>query len=275
MFATMFVGVLDPESGILSYVNGGHDPPIVLDKTGNVIDTLSPTGPAVGLFPDLDFSVKKIMLNKGDILFAFTDGTTDARDKTGKFFTEKRLYKILSSPWPSAFSMLYDLNSAVQKHIGEQDQYDDITQFSLRRKIKTGDNIHAITRKAIPENLGELRNFAEKAALNFGLNPEHAFAYKLAAEEICNNIIQYGFESQEAGIIALSFTCEKGKAILTITDDGKYFSPDQAKVPDIKADWKEREMGGLGIYFVKELMDNVSYNKTEDNRNELIMEKEL
>ncbi len=275
MFATVFAGILDPDSGILSYVNGGHDSPIILDNAGNVIHKLTPTGPAVGLFPDLEFSVKEIRLNKGDILFGFTDGITDARDQTGKFFTEERLLETISSPWSSAFSMLFDLNSAVQKHIGEQDQYDDITQFSLRRKIKADDNIHAVTRKAVLGNLGELRDFSEAVAINCGLNHEHAFAYKLAAEEICHNILQHGYAGREPGNIDLSFKCEKGKAILTITDDGKYFSPDQSESPDIEADWTERSVGGLGIYFVKELMDNVSYNKTEDNRNELIMEKEL
>jgi len=275
MFATMFVGILDPDSGTLSYVNGGHDPPIVLDKTGNIIQKLSPTGPAVGLFPHLEFSVEEIKLNKGDILFGFTDGTTDARDPSGNFFTEEKLLRTLSAPWPSAFSMLYDLNSAVQEHIGGQDQYDDITQFSLRRRIATDDNFHAVTRKAVFENLGEFRDFAEAAAINCDLSHEHAFAFKLATEEICNNILQYGYEGQEPGNIGLSFKCENEKAILTITDDGKYFSPDQAEAPDIEADWSERRTGGLGIYFVKELMDNVSYNKIDDNKNMLVLEKEL
>ena len=275
MFATVFAGILDPDSGILSYVNGGHDSPIVLDKTGNVIHKLTPTGPAVGLFPDLEFSVKDIQLNKGDILFGFTDGTTDARDQSRKFFSEERLLETLSSPWSSAFSMLYDLNSAVQKHIGVQDQYDDITQFSLRRKITADANVHAISRKADLEYLGELRDFAEAAAMNCGLSHEHVFAYKLAAEEICNNILQYGYEDQEPGNIGLSFKCENDKAILTITDDGKYFPPDQAEEPDIEADWRERGTGGLGIYFVKELMDNVSYKNIGNNKNMLVLEKNI
>lgn len=275
MFATIFVGILDPDSGILNYVNGGHDSPVVLDNTGNVIHRLTPTGPAVGLFPDLEFSVAEIQLNKGDILFGFTDGTTDARDQTGKFFTEERLLETLNSPWSSAFSMLFELNSAVQEHIGEQDQYDDITQFSLRRKITADENIHTFNRKAVLENLEELRDFAEEVAINVGLNHEHAFAFKLAAEEVINNVIQYGYQDQEPGIISLSFECDKEKAILTIMDDGMYFSPDKAEAPDIEADWSERKIGGLGIYIVKELMDNVSYTKIGENKNMFVLEKEL
>ena len=172
MFATMFVGILDPETGILNYINGGHDPPIVLDMSGKIINKLIPTGPAVGLFPNLDFSVGKIILDDGDILYCYTDGIIDARNNDGEFFTEKKLINVISSPWSSSFSMLYDLNSNIQKHIGSQDQYDDITQFSLRRKVSIDCDVHVIFRKAILENLVELRGFAEAAAVYCCLSQE-------------------------------------------------------------------------------------------------------
>jgi len=76
-------------------------------------------------------------------------------------------------------------------------------------------------------------------------------------------------------LLSLTFDVEGDKAVLIIRDDGKYFSPEQAQSPDIEADWSEREVGGLGIYFVKELMDNVTYNRTEENVNQLVLEKEL
>jgi len=62
---------------------------------------------------------------------------------------------------------------------------------------------------------------------------------------------------------------------MVIRDNGKYFSPDQAQVPDIEASWEDREVGGLGIFFVKELMDNVTYNRTDANVNQFILEKNL
>jgi serine/threonine-protein kinase RsbW len=82
-------------------------------------------------------------------------------------------------------------------------------------------------------------------------------------DELCANIIQYGFEGREPGLLSLAFDVEGDDARLIIRDDGIHFSPDQAQSPDIEAVWDERQIGGLGIYFVKELMDNVSYNRTE------------
>jgi anti-sigma regulatory factor (Ser/Thr protein kinase) len=77
------------------------------------------------------------------------------------------------------------------------------------------------------------------------------------------------------GSSLLAFEVEGNKARLMIRDDGKYFSPDQAAIPDVEADWGERDIGGLGMYFVKELMDRVTYQKAEQNVNLLVLEKDL
>jgi serine/threonine-protein kinase RsbW len=123
--------------------------------------------------------------------------------------------------------------------------------------------------------LAELRDFVESAATHSGLNTDLVFAFKLSVDELCTNIIQYGYEGREPGMLSLSFDVNTDRARLVIKDDGKYFSPDQAQSPDIEASWEDREAGGLGIFFVKELMDNVTYNRNEDNINQLILEKRM
>jgi sigma-B regulation protein RsbU (phosphoserine phosphatase) len=275
MFATLFFGILDPDKGTLYYVNGGHEPPVILNKDGAITRRLMPTGPAVGMFPDMSFRVEKIELDCGDCLISFTDGTTDAKNLAGVLFTEERLLKNVSVPWTSIFSMLFELKTELKNHIGEQHQFDDITLLSFRRKLTQDVSQHAICRIAQLDNLGELRGFAEQAAQHSGLNHEDAFAFKLATEEICANIIQYGYEDSKPGFISLAFEVEGDKARLLIRDDGKYFSPDQAAIPDIEADWDERDIGGLGMFFVKELMDRVTYQKIEQNVNLLVLEKDL
>ena len=275
MFATLFFGILDPVNGTLYYVNGGHEPPVILDKDGAILRRLMPTGPAVGMFSDLEFRAEQIQMDKGDLLVGFTDGVTDAKNNAGELFSEERLLDSIAAPWTSIFSMFYELNTELQNHIGVQQQFDDITLISFRRKLAIGADHHAICRVAHLNILGELRDFAEQAAKQSGLSHEDAFAFKLAAEEICANIIQYGYEGREPGLISLFFDVERDVARLTIRDDGIYFSPEQAKIPDIEADWNEREVGGLGMYFVKELMDHVTYDRTDRNINQLVLEKEL
>ncbi|MCE7859964.1 MAG: PAS domain S-box protein [Chloroflexi bacterium CFX2] len=273
MFATLFFGVLDPITGNLHYVNGGHEPPILLDKDGAIVQRLMPTGPAVGMFVDMEFRVEEVHFREGDVLFAFTDGTTDAKNTSGNQFTEQRLLKTIGAPWTSVFSMLFELNVELQKHIGEQSQFDDITLLSFRRKSGEEMNHHAICRPAQMKVLPELRNFVESSAKVAALPSEHIFAFKLAADELCANIIQYGFADREPGLISLSFHVQENTARLFIRDDGNFFAPEQAHNPDIEAGWEERQMGGLGIYFVKELMDNVTYNRQNDKFNQIVLEK--
>lgn len=87
MFATLFFEVLDPDTGLLSYVNGGHEPLFILNQDG-IKHCLNPTGQAVGMMPDMKFRVEQIQLQPGEILIGYTDGVTEAKSPEGKLFTE-------------------------------------------------------------------------------------------------------------------------------------------------------------------------------------------
>jgi sigma-B regulation protein RsbU (phosphoserine phosphatase) len=133
MFATLFFGVLDPVSGLFTYINGGHNPPVVLDAQGEIKVRLRPTGPAVGMLPDMVFNTHQISLEPGDLLFTFTDGVLDARNLAGQLFTEKRLLPLLQQPIVSATALLDQIETTLKSHIGSADQFDDITLLAVRR----------------------------------------------------------------------------------------------------------------------------------------------
>lgn len=134
MFATLFFGVLDPVTGLLTYVNGGHEPLVILSPEG-VKERLKPTGPAVGMFPNMKFKINQTYLKPGDILFGYTDGVPEARCPTGKFFTEKRLLSLLNQPPDSANVLLEQIQASVIAHIADADQFDDITMLAVRREV--------------------------------------------------------------------------------------------------------------------------------------------
>jgi len=133
MFVTLFYGVLDLASGQLSYANCGHNPPVIIGSTG-VKAHLRPTGPAVGMFPDIEFKVQQVGLEPGEVLFAFTDGVTEAHDSNGSFFTEERLLQLLEQPAPSAAALLNRIDESLRFHIGPATQFDDITMITARRQ---------------------------------------------------------------------------------------------------------------------------------------------
>jgi serine phosphatase RsbU (regulator of sigma subunit)/anti-sigma regulatory factor (Ser/Thr protein kinase) len=275
MFASVFFGVLEHSTSEIFYVNAGHDSPVLINSDGKILKRLEPTGPVVGMFPDMNFEVGSIRLHPGDILFAFTDGTTDAVNYRNEFFSEETLLKKLTSKTSSGFSLLFDLNSALDKHIGSSNQFDDITQVIIRKKSSVNENIHSINRIAEMGNLEELRNFVESASINFGLKNDISFALKLSTEEVCTNIINYGYKYLNAGRINISLEHNSEKVTLKISDNGKHFSPDEADTPDINSTLEERKSGGLGLYLIKELMDNVTYKKDDEGSNLLILEKSI
>jgi sigma-B regulation protein RsbU (phosphoserine phosphatase) len=132
-FATLFFGLLDPVSGALNYINAGHNPPVLLTASGQQ-RLLDPTGPAVGMLSDLPFSMGRADMAPGDLLFAYTDGVTDAKDEEGRFFTARRMRSLLRVDDRSAGGLLDHIQSHVDRHIGQAPQFDDITMLALRRQ---------------------------------------------------------------------------------------------------------------------------------------------
>jgi sigma-B regulation protein RsbU (phosphoserine phosphatase) len=133
MFATLFFGVLDPNTGLLTYINGGHEPLFILNPSGGVRERLKSVGPAVGILPNMDYPINQVHLEPGDIMLGFTDGVPEARASSGEFFTKERLLSILEQPVSSATVLLDQISASVLKHTGEADQYDDITMLAVRR----------------------------------------------------------------------------------------------------------------------------------------------
>jgi sigma-B regulation protein RsbU (phosphoserine phosphatase) len=152
MYATLFFGILDPTTGSLIYINGGHNPPLLISK-GTIRETLEPTGPVVGIFPKADYELGHIQMEPGDILFSYTDGLADARDARGAFFTEQRLFDLAKQPAESANSLLQRIEQQVHAHIANAPQFDDITMLVVRRTVET---------MRQPRSTGELTRMIEE-----------------------------------------------------------------------------------------------------------------
>ena len=132
MFATLFLGILNPKTGSLRYINCGHEPPVVMTK-GEIKTRLDPTGPAIGLMPDLDFRVMETQFDSGDLLFAFTDGLTDAENKNKQLFTRDRLIKAVEGSDDGAAQLIEKVKSRMFDYIAGAGQFDDITMLAVKR----------------------------------------------------------------------------------------------------------------------------------------------
>ena len=132
MFATIFFGLLNPKDGVLTYINAGHERPIILSKDGGQ-RVLKSTGLAVGVMPDWDYKVEQIQINAGDLLFVYTDGAPEMTDPDGAFFGKDRLLGLLDCDCHSVAGLIDEINTELIEHIGSSNQFDDITLMAVQR----------------------------------------------------------------------------------------------------------------------------------------------
>ena len=132
MFATAFFGVIDPTSGELEYASAGHDPAVVVGADGS-ITTLGPTGPAVGLLLGSSCEIRRLRLEPGDTLLAYTDGVPEAVAADGSQYTEQRLHDLIRTPGTSPEELLDRIELDVRRHAAGAGQSDDLTLLAVRR----------------------------------------------------------------------------------------------------------------------------------------------
>jgi sigma-B regulation protein RsbU (phosphoserine phosphatase) len=136
-FATLFAGVLDPANGRLMYVNAGHNPPLVLSPDGRggrfVRQELSPTGPAIGLLLNANYRLAETILEPAELLFAFTDGATEARNPAAEELGQDRVEALLCAMDGTAEEALAAVEIAVLDHTAGAEAFDDVTLLAVRR----------------------------------------------------------------------------------------------------------------------------------------------
>ncbi|MEZ4869550.1 MAG: PP2C family protein-serine/threonine phosphatase [Caldilineaceae bacterium] len=133
MFATLFFGMFDPRTGQVAYINAGHNPPFIIGADGTLKAKLTTTGPAVGMFPVVDYQIDYAVVEPGDLLFAYTDGVTEARAANGAFYGEKRLLATLDQLAASATSAIDAVERSVNDFMIGANQFDDITMIAIHR----------------------------------------------------------------------------------------------------------------------------------------------
>ena len=121
-------------------------------------------------------------------------------------------------------------------------------------------------------NLEIIADFVTKAAKNALLNEQDIFAVQLAVDEACTNIIEHAYAG-ELGDIFLTCEVKPGEFVVTIQDKGRPFDPEAVPLPNLEGDLQKRRVGGLGLYFMRKLMDEVHFSFDTDEGNQVVMIK--
>jgi serine phosphatase RsbU (regulator of sigma subunit) len=132
-FVTLFVAVLNPTSGGMTYVNAGQNPPL-LRRGNGAYERLRAGGMALGMFEDATYTAGTVDLAPGDVLVMYSDGITEAENTLDQPFDESGVQSVVDGEeWASAKELGWALFAAVETHSQERRLLDDLTVLVARR----------------------------------------------------------------------------------------------------------------------------------------------
>ena len=271
MFVTFFLGVLDLESGIVRFCNAGHDKPLLVKESVDELEAM-PNLP-LGVFEDTAFQEQSLSLSSGTTIFLYTDGLTEAKDTQRQQFTKARvkdaLLHCIALPEMNSEKMTTSVGQEVHAFTQGAEQSDDLTMLAIhyirKEHITLTNDIKEI------ERLGE---FVKSLTEHLGIEHKTAYKLRLALEEIVTNVISYAYPEGQRGSLDIEAGSDGKDLMFTVSDSGKEFDPTAIAPADISLDAEERPLGGLGIFLARNIMDEISY-KRSDNKNVLTLKKSL
>ena len=281
MFVTLFLGILELNTGKLRYCNAGHDEPIkveseeVLPSTPvNVESVPCKANLPLGVMADYPYEEQITHLAVGDTLFLYTDGLTEAEDSNHALFGLERITERLqttSDGLQEPRTMIADMQEAVHAFVGQAQQSDDLTMFAVRFNSKrlTPTNHHSLVMRNDIQQIPTLAEWIDSLDLPQELN----MPINLALEEAVSNVMLYAYPGS-SGQVLVEAEHSAEQITFTISDSGIPFDPTAQTEPDLTLSAEERPIGGLGIHLVRQIMDSIRYER-KDNRNILTLTKKL
>ena len=275
MFVTLFCGVLDLKNGHLRYCNAGHNAPVLVQKDGNRELPVEPNLP-LGVLFEMSFTEQECDLSCGTGLFLYTDGLNEAENAYHQLFGEERMMAALKSGLESR-QQIAAMTDAVHAFVAGAEQSDDLTMLYIRfmnSQITEETERHLILHNDI-QQIPQLAEFVESVADIAKLDVGMTMSLNLALEEAVTNVIMYAYPPGSDGLVDVEAVIREKELRFILSDSGVAFDPTAAPEADITLDVSERPIGGLGIFLVRNIMDEVTYTRSDDGKNILTMIKKL
>ena len=258
MFVTAWLGILDLNTGVLKYVNAGHNPPLIKRNGGYFEYICSKPNFILAVMKNIKYKANEIQLSPEDEIFLYTDGVTEAANVSNELFGADRLLESLNEKDNLYVNQLCNkVKSDVDKFVGNALQFDDITILAVKLNCLLADNSIVVLPNHDSMNL--VYNFIDLKLKDLTLDKSIANKIKLVTDEIYSNIINYS-----GATCAKVSICKTDKAIfLTFKDNGKAYNPLATENPDTFLSAEDREAGGLGIYIVKKTASRINYSNKD------------
>ena len=281
LFVTVWLGVVDLRTGHMTAANAGHEYPIIKSPDGDFEVLKDKHGFVIGGMPDMKYKEYELQLDPGSKLFVYTDGVVESTNLSNELFGMERTLKVLNKAKErDAQDVLRAVDDAIGVFVGTADQFDDITMLCFEYFGKDAEALMNNSRKeitvtAVPQNVDSVTGFVNAELNAAGCPPKTRAKIDVAIDEIFANVSSYAY-APATGLVTVQFSLEKEPraAVISFIDRGIPYDPLMAAEPDTTLSADERKIGGLGIFIVKQTMDDMQY-RYEDGRNILTIKKQF
>ena len=284
MFLTAWMGFLDTDTGIVRFVNAGHNPPVVI-RNGKASFVQQKSNLMLAMMEGVRYKEQTLKLEPGDFLYLYTDGVTEASKEDESRYGNDRLLELLSHNFGTGESACRKICTTVKQSVDAfaegADQFDDITQFCLyyagnqteEAPEETGKQMREKAFPAEVDRLYDVLAFINEQLDEAGCGKKEKKQLGMAVEEIYVNIASYAYGSSNgSAVICVTTEKDPGRVEIVITDTGAPYNPLEKPDPDLAMEVEDRQFGGFGIFMVKNAMDDVTYAR-EDGKNILTIRK--
>ena len=274
MFVTCFFAILDKRTGVVKFVNAGHNKPIIgTNKRFRFLKCS--TGFVLGGLEDLFVVDEEFKLEPNESIVLYTDGITEARNKNGDFFGDERLINSVNAKeYNCSLELFHNIKDQVSHFVKDAAQSDDITLLTLKYhgdKYTYEEKLFKAQQNDIPEMLSFIEDFGKRHKFT----EQFSHNMSVVGDEIFSNIVKYGYDTNDGYIfIRLLFNEDKKEFALTVVDRAKPFNQLEVNNSKVSENPEEQKLGGLGILIVKNLMTEYAYDRIND-KNILVLKKKL
>lgn len=266
MFVTCWLGIINKDTGELRYTNAGHNPAVI--KTEGKYQYLNAKpGLVLGGYSGFKYEESVFNMKKGDKILLYTDGVTEAHNVKSELYSEERLLKFVSELDASPYETITKVREDVREFSRNTEQFDDITMLML--EYRKPQMVFSKKFRAEASELENVQNFILNS-IKTDLTPKHKNELLIVIEEIFINIASYSYTG--LGFADIEVNLDNNVLTLVFKDNGVEFNPLAKDDPNIKLAASDRQIGGLGIFMVKNLMDKVYY-EYKDEKNILTLVK--
>lgn len=275
MFVTAWVGIINLSTGNVQFVNAGHNPPLIYHQNKKFEYLKSKVGFVLGGLEDFRYETQSFNIEPGDSIYLYTDGVTEAANGKKELFGEEKLLNVLNTCQNrNTRKICENVLQNVNEFVNGADQSDDITMLSFTLNGNESNNIFVSEAKI--ENIPAITEFIDTLLKENNCVEKARLQIDVAIDEIVSNICYYAYKPGELGKVKVTVDFDENKEFVSMVfeDRGIAYNPLTKEDPDANAGLEDRDIGGLGIFIVKQTMDSFEYENV-NGHNVLTLKKRI